>query len=631
MKTLEDLNMTVSRRSFIQGIGVLASAFTERASTMEEPSPSLRNGRSVSSLTDDLRNSAVANVKDYGAKGDGVTNDTDAINRALVADSRLYFPAGTYLCGPRTDPSIFLFPVGNRSGLEFFGDGLHSILKLADNTGRGISMFGSGNGQTVSKMHWHDLFIDLNGPNNLQATFGDPHRLNSFIYLFSAAASDILVERVYVLNASGSQMIRVSNDTATVSDRVTIRDCDFVGFGIGIPGNHQQDVSVIYVFGNGVTIENCRFRNDPFTMDLSRGHTAIELHSGHGHRVVNCRFEEVQVPLLSAADYGDIIAGEMTGCVILNCALGMSFDPSGKNTTDGFRFSHNQYRSNKPIAAGMIYVGNSAEAVRTRRNIEISDNQFEVTTNTQGRSCLMLVSSHWTSIHFVNNTLRNLTAQAIHCEGVVGDAGHSSLVITGNRFDSCGCSPFFPNDGSAAQIVISPSTTDAFSSVVIEQNFFANAAGRNYAHLGHVYLGANLRARVISVRMNVQPDDAFELVHDAGSIATVAKDITTANLGGNSAQQGDVDGGEVASAPSITLPTSGRRFNITGQVNITNIGASYQGRVVILVFRTGGGARVIRGGNLRLNNNDFVWPALGTLMLIADGVNWLETARSPSS
>jgi hypothetical protein len=43
-------------------------------------------------------------VKDYGATGDGRTDDTQAISRALcasvVAQVQLYFPAGRYVCGP---------------------------------------------------------------------------------------------------------------------------------------------------------------------------------------------------------------------------------------------------------------------------------------------------------------------------------------------------------------------------------------------------------------------------------------------------------------------------------------------------------------------------------------------------
>ena len=38
----------------------------------------------------------IANVKDYGAKGNGIADDTAAISAAISAGKSAYFPAGTY-------------------------------------------------------------------------------------------------------------------------------------------------------------------------------------------------------------------------------------------------------------------------------------------------------------------------------------------------------------------------------------------------------------------------------------------------------------------------------------------------------------------------------------------------------
>jgi hypothetical protein len=48
-----------------------------------------------------------ANVKDYGAKGDGTTNDTTAVNNAINNARNAYFPSGTYLCNVNVTDNFF--------------------------------------------------------------------------------------------------------------------------------------------------------------------------------------------------------------------------------------------------------------------------------------------------------------------------------------------------------------------------------------------------------------------------------------------------------------------------------------------------------------------------------------------
>ena len=63
-------------------------------------------------------------VKDYGAVGDGVVDDTEAMEKAFDAAARmhvsLYIPAGTY---------IIRRPLTLKSGMEVYGDGNATIIK----------------------------------------------------------------------------------------------------------------------------------------------------------------------------------------------------------------------------------------------------------------------------------------------------------------------------------------------------------------------------------------------------------------------------------------------------------------------------------------------------------------------
>lgn len=76
-------------------------------------------------------------VKDFGAKGDGTTNDTAAILAAGTACERIYFPPGTYLI------SNVAFP----QTVQMFGAGkFKTIIKTNTTTGSVITWGGNGSG-----------------------------------------------------------------------------------------------------------------------------------------------------------------------------------------------------------------------------------------------------------------------------------------------------------------------------------------------------------------------------------------------------------------------------------------------------------------------------------------------------
>lgn len=91
------------------------------------------------------------NVRQYGATGNGTTDDTNAINRAIqqaVADGKMtvYFPPGVYLVNsiPTTQNNGIVYvndnPLHTLSGISLIGDDPHtSILKMpADTSGQGM-------------------------------------------------------------------------------------------------------------------------------------------------------------------------------------------------------------------------------------------------------------------------------------------------------------------------------------------------------------------------------------------------------------------------------------------------------------------------------------------------------------
>lgn len=74
----------------------LRTAITAEQTTRENADNDLQN--SIDQLQQDIKKVLdYANVKNYGAKGDGSTDDTESIKKAIASGKDLYFPDGEYL------------------------------------------------------------------------------------------------------------------------------------------------------------------------------------------------------------------------------------------------------------------------------------------------------------------------------------------------------------------------------------------------------------------------------------------------------------------------------------------------------------------------------------------------------
>jgi hypothetical protein len=72
-------------------------------------------------------------VKEFGAKGDGVTDDTQAIQNAIDAGTIIYFPAGTYVVTSSLtirENKILIGTIGDRSKILAKGSTSYDLLKI---------------------------------------------------------------------------------------------------------------------------------------------------------------------------------------------------------------------------------------------------------------------------------------------------------------------------------------------------------------------------------------------------------------------------------------------------------------------------------------------------------------------
>lgn len=173
----------------------------------------------LTKVTYSLIEGAPASVLDFGAVGDGVADDTIAVQAALAyaqtSGKSLYIPSGTYLVSSTSGGGA----LNITAGVEIFGDGASSILKLkTGSTGMVIYAYAAS---VYTGLHLRDFVVDGNSVATAQLDAGLVQILN---------ASDFILDNLTVKNGTrasapaGINGIAVA-DTASNITSGTIQNC----------------------------------------------------------------------------------------------------------------------------------------------------------------------------------------------------------------------------------------------------------------------------------------------------------------------------------------------------------------------------------------------------------------------
>lgn len=183
------------------------------------------------------------NVKDFGAKGDGVTNDREAIQRALDNNNgrTIYFPKGVYIVetpipenAQSGDRLITLTVNGNTT---LFGD----EAEIVHHQAVGLYYLGSLFALRGSKIKFDGLTI-----TSRIDSFAEDAAENSWYYAVSMGASRDPDATIW-----GGDY---------VFDGFTFTNCRINGFMMGIGFQFPDDMTNHCVIKN-IHIDNCRFYN----------------------------------------------------------------------------------------------------------------------------------------------------------------------------------------------------------------------------------------------------------------------------------------------------------------------------------------------------------------------------------
>jgi hypothetical protein len=200
---------------------------------------------SLTKATYSMIEGAPANVLDFGAVGDGVANDTAAIQAAVNAADAVYIPAGTYITDVVTIPA----------NTEIFGDGAATIIKQIStfaNDSRGSLYANSGSaGTTVNNITIRDLRIE--GTNIVAPTFSE------FKHLISLhGVRNVLIENVQIIGFQGDGIVFGSGIVAgdeRHNYNVKVINCFFDGI------NYQNRNGISVIDGDSGIISGCTFQN----------------------------------------------------------------------------------------------------------------------------------------------------------------------------------------------------------------------------------------------------------------------------------------------------------------------------------------------------------------------------------
>jgi hypothetical protein len=252
-------------------------------------------------------------VKDFGAVGDGVTNDASAINKAITAaiangGGTVYFPAGTYKCSTRIGTFV------NANNITLLGYGAE-IQNFAGINVAGLLQFGNA-------------ALDVNGMYSVYATT---------VTNLSILGIKFTSSNVFNVTNPGrwSDQMPISINTAK---NVVIRDCSFINqdfasvdFGAMCKNcivdscyfySSQIDAGSanygvrIFCYGASTSYQNGN--GDLSPTDLTTGILKVgyalvsdsSLSWGHENiNVVNCQFEQMSHGVMVSAARRGVISG----------------------------------------------------------------------------------------------------------------------------------------------------------------------------------------------------------------------------------------------------------------------------------------------------------------------------------
>lgn len=431
----------------------------------------------------------------WGALGNGVQDDTAALQAAINAGGMVFLPAGTYL----TDTLTL------HSNLTIAGTGAGSVIKQNTTTAASMGTLYANSGSAsafIENVTLRDFRIE--GPSIVTPVF-DEH-----VHLMGLHGMKHLnIERVQFIGFKGDGLLLgsgLSGGHERHNQWAQVRDCFFDGI------NKENRNGISIIDGEGITIEGCTFTR----LSKSTMPGAVDIEPNYlfqvcrDIRVVGNKFLDIGAGVGAVAfvfqelaytkpPFGFVVDGNYFDCAdvtAIRYSRGYSSTGVGVPATEpdcGLRIVNNTvvtaYRSMEIYGAkGFVVDGNSflhgardtyisyVTAGSTVRNGVISNNLFRRQGTASGVG-MMLGTAHYLS--FRDNIIEDSQVIAIKFHN--GDSSYISFI--GNRW---------LNPGSVTTTAISKEAGHTFNTAtnIFRDNFHPGLSVYFTAPVLHTTQGA---------------------------------------------------------------------------------------------------------------------------------------------
>lgn len=274
--------------------------------------------RSLQSKLDDF-----ANVRDYGALGDGVADDTDAINRALYdlycrensvqIRRTLYFPAGVYLVSDVIKIPAFATLQGEGKGctiIKATDSGVSCVARIADSkqqVGASIGSNGASLPQyiVVNDITFSSNLLDINVFIINSTEYGSFNRVG-FTSSASSAPDDL---------GTGAAAISIYSTAINQCQNIFFNDCEISGTNLGVILDDDMQ---------NVVFNECGFTQLYKGVKVGENTTGSgsSVYGPRGVRIVNSLFDDVYGVGIQTYTAGNVTSAYNTFKDVGNHAIG---------------------------------------------------------------------------------------------------------------------------------------------------------------------------------------------------------------------------------------------------------------------------------------------------------------------